>query len=271
MKNIQIMGILNLTPDSFFDGAKHNSITKALKHTENLIESGADIIDIGGESTKPSAKPVSLKEETNRVIPILKEIRKQFPKITLSIDTTKSELMRSAINEGIDIINDISGLMWDKNSTKIVANSNLPVIIMHSPWKPNEMQKKYHYPNGVMSNIISFFDKRIIELTSQNIKRENIIIDPGIGFGKSIDNNFEIISKLNYLKVFNLPILLGASNKSYIFNTINDKKRENQVEGNSITEFIAYKNGANILRVHDVASTVRNIKLSNKFFKNLPL
>lgn len=179
--------------------------------------------------------------------------------------------MKIAINEGIDIINDISGLMWDKNSVEIVANSNIPIIIMHSPWKPNEMQEKYYYPNGVMSNIISFFDKRITELVSQNIKRENIIIDPGIGFGKSIDDNFEIISKLSYLRIFNLPILLGASNKSYIFNTIGDKNIENRIEGNAITEFIAYKNGANILRVHDVASTVRNIKLSNKFFKNLLL
>ncbi len=271
MNKIQIMGILNLTPDSFFDGGKYNSIDKALKHTENLINDGADIIDIGGESTKPSAKSISLKEEINRVIPVLKKLRKEFPDTKFSLDTTKSELMKIAINEGINIINDISGLMWDEKSVKIVAESNLPVVIMHSPWKPHEMQNKYFYPNGAIADIISFFDKRIKELTKQNIKRENIIIDPGIGFGKSIDDNFEIISKLNYLKIFNLPVLLGASNKSYIFNTIQDKDIKKRIEGNSITEFIAYKNGVDILRVHDVASTVRNIKISDKFFKNLSL
>jgi len=268
MSKVQVMGILNLTPDSFFDGGKYNSVKNALDHVEALINNGADIIDIGGESTRPLARPVDLNEEINRVIPVLTEVRKTFPKIKLSLDTTKSELMEIAINEGVDIINDISGLMWDENAVRVVSKADIPVIIMHSPWKPLEMQNTFFYPNGVVSGIISFFNKRIIELTKQNIKRENIIIDPGIGFGKSIEDNFEIISKLDYLKIFNLPILLGASNKSYIFNTINSKDIKKRIEGNAITEFLAIKNGVNILRVHDVASTVRTIELSKNFFKN---
>jgi dihydropteroate synthase len=266
MNKVQIMGILNLTPDSFYDGGKYNSISNALKHVESLIDDGADIIDIGGESTKPSAKSISLEEEINRVIPTLKEIRKNFPKIKISIDTTKSEMMKIAINEGVDMINDISGLLWDENSVRVIAKSDIPVIIMHSPWRPYEMQEKYYYPNGVLSDIISFFNKRVKELIEKNIKRKNIIIDPGIGFGKSVNDNFEIISKLNYLKIFNLPILLGASNKSYIFNTIGHKDIDKRIEGNVITELLAYKNGVSILRVHNVASTLRTIKLANKFF-----
>jgi dihydropteroate synthase len=179
--------------------------------------------------------------------------------------------MEISIDEGIDIINDISGLMWDENSVKIVSKNNTPVIIMHSPWKPHEMQNKFSYPNGVMSDIISFFDNRITNLIKQGVERENIIIDPGIGFGKSIDDNFEIISNLACLKVFNLDILLGASNKSYIFNTIKDNDINKRIEGNAITEFIAYKSGVNILRVHDVASTIRTIRLSSKIKKNLSL
>jgi len=267
MNNIQIMGILNLTPDSFFDGGKHNTIKKALNHVEKLINDGAHIIDIGGESTKPYSKSISIKEENQRVYPVLKEIRKEFPKIKLSIDTTKSEIMKMSIDEGIDIINDISGLMWDRNAVNIVADSNLPIIIMHSPWKPHEMQDKFNYVNGVIIDIISFFNERINYLIKNNVKKNNIIIDPGIGFGKSIEDNFEIISNLSILKKFNTKILVGASNKSYIFNTIKDKKIENRVEGNAITEFLAFKNGANILRVHDVASTVRTLKLSSMFWK----
>jgi len=264
-KKIKIMGILNVTPDSFFDGGKYNNETNALKHAEKLILDGADIIDIGGESTRPFAKPVSLDEELKRVLPTIKAIKREFPETLLSIDTTKAKVMEEAIGEGINIINDISGLLWDKNSVKIVAENDIPVIIMHSPWKPEEMQNRFNYPNGVMSNIISFFDKRIKELLQSGIKRKNIIIDPGIGFGKSVEDNFEIISKLDFLKIFDLPILLGASNKSYIFKTLENKDPSLRVEGNVITEFTAIKKGVDILRVHDVASTLRTIRLSEKF------
>ena len=265
MSNIKVMGILNLTPDSFFDGGKYNSLKKSLKHVEKLIADGADIIDIGGESTKPYAKTVSLKEESLRVIPVLKAIKQEFPNIKISVDTTKSELMKVAIDEGADIINDISGLTWDEKSMNIISQSDIPIVIMHSPWKPQDMQDKFYYPNGVIIDIISFFNERLKTLTEFGVKRNKIILDPGIGFGKSIKDNFEIISNLNVLKQFNLPILLGASNKSYIFNTIKDKAIEKRVEGNAITEYIAIKNNVDILRVHDVASTIRTIKISNLF------
>jgi len=161
MSNIKVMGILNITPNSFFDGGKYNTLKNSLKHVEKLITDGANIIDIGGESTKPYSEPVSLKEETSRVIPVLKAIKQEFPNIKVSIDTTKSELMKRSINEGADIINDISGLMWDKNSINVISQNDIPVVIMHSPWKPNEMQDKYCYPNGVIVDIISFFNERV--------------------------------------------------------------------------------------------------------------
>ncbi len=268
MNKIKVMGILNLTPDSFFDGGKYNSIDNALKHAENLINDGADIIDIGGESTRPYSKQISSEEEIKRVIPILKEIRNSYKDVILSIDTTKSEVMEKSIENGVDIINDVSGLMWDKKSIEIVKESQKPVVIMHSPWKPHEMQDKYSYPNGVLADIISFFNERLNTLTNFGIKKENIILDPGVGFGKSINDNFEIISNLGLLKKIGQPVLLGASNKSYIFQTTGDKTLKNRVEGNVITEFFAIKNNVDNIRVHDVASTIRTIKISSSFFKN---
>ena len=257
-----IMGILNVTPDSFFDGNKYNQEKSAILHVEKMINEGVDIIDIGGESTKPYSQSVSLAEEIKRVIPILKEIRKKFPKIIISVDTTKSKLMQQAIDNGADLINDVSGLTWDKNSIDVIKNNNIPIVIMHSPWKPKEMQDKYFYKNGVLDDIYLFFKERIKTLTNKGIKTENIILDPGIGFGKSVDDNFLIISNLSKFNDLKQPILLGASNKSYITKTLNKKERK---EGNIITEYIACQNNISILRVHDVASTKRTITLFNKF------
>ena len=265
-KNIPlIMGILNITPDSFFDGNVHNNLDDAILHVEKMIKDGADIIDIGGESTKPYSDFVSLEEESRRVIPVLKKIREKFPKILISVDTTKSKLMKEAIEVGADIINDVSGLLWDEDSINIVKDNNIPVIIMHSPWKPKEMQDIYNYKNGVLEDIYSFFYERVNTLVKKGIKKENIILDPGIGFGKSVEDNFLIIKNIKKFHKLNQPILLGASNKSYIGKSI-DVDKNNRKEGNTITEYIACKNGVSILRVHDVLSTKRTIELF-KYFK----
>jgi len=262
-----IMGIVNVTPDSFFDGNRYNNIDTSLFHIEKLIKDGADIIDIGGESTKPYSESVSLDEELRRVIPILTRVRKEFPEIIISVDTNKSKLMEEVISIGADMINDVSGLMWDKNSINIIKKSNIPIVVMHSPWKPKEMQDSFSYKNGVLEDIYNFFLERVDTLTKAGIKKDNIILDPGIGFGKSVEDNFLIISKLSKFNDINQPILLGASNKSYIGKTLNSSL-ENRKEGNSITEYLAYKNGVSILRVHNVASTRRTLKLA-KMFENI--
>lgn len=260
--NPYIMGILNVTPDSFFDGGNYNQIEQSLKHVEKMINEGADIIDIGGESTKPGSDFISEDEELKRVIPVIEKIIKYFPDAILSIDTTKSKVMEESINSGVSIVNDISGLLFDSNSINIIKKYNVPVIIMHSPWKPKTMQNEYNYTKPIINHLIDYFEERKLFLNNNNIN--NIIIDPGIGFGKSVEHNFEIIRKLNELTVLDLPILIGASNKSFIGKTLNVDITLRR-EGNTLSEAISFKNGARIFRVHDVASTKRTLKLAQYF------
>jgi len=261
--NPYIMGILNITPDSFFDGGNYNQIDISLKHVEKMINEGVDIIDIGGESTKPGSDFVSENEELKRVIPVIENIVKYFPNIPLSIDTTKSKVMEESIIRGVSLVNDISGLLFDENSVAIIKKYDIPVVIMHSPWKPKTMQNDYKYTKPIMNHLIDYFNERKSFLKNNNI--HNIIIDPGIGFGKSIEHNFEIIKKLNELTILDLPILIGASNKSFIGKTLNVDLSLRK-EGNTLTEAISFKNGARLFRVHDVASTKRTLKLAKYFF-----
>ncbi|MBN2695147.1 dihydropteroate synthase [bacterium] len=264
LKTPLLMGILNITPDSFFDGGYYTSIDNAIKQVEKLVIDGADIIDIGGESTRPYSDSVSEKEEINRVIPVLKEIKKRFPKIKISIDTTKSAVMKEALIEGVDIINDISALVFDLNAAKELAKYNCPIVIMHSPWRPKTMQSEFNYTKPVIEHIQDYFTERIESLESIGIKKERLILDPGVGFGKSVENNFDIIVGFSKLKSFGRPILIGASNKSYIAKTINDDSFP-RVEGNVLTEVISLLNEVDILRVHDIASTKKTLKLFNSF------
>ncbi len=252
-----IMGILNLTPDSFFDGSKHNTKDAAIKHVDYMLENGLDILDIGGESTRPYSDLVSLEEERKRVIPILEEIRKRHKDLIISIDTNKTQIMKEAIDIGVEIINDVSALSWDENSKNVIKENDVLCVLMHSPHKPKDMQDVFSYKNGVVNDIINYFENRLKELTDFGINKDKFIIDPGIGFGKSIDDNFKIIKNLKKLKKFNLPVLLGASNKSYIFKTIG---HENRYIGNIITEYLAIQSKMNIIRVHDVKSTKNTLE-----------
>ena len=247
-KEKYVMGILNVTPDSFSDGGMFNNVEKALKHTEEMIEQGADFIDIGGESTRPGAEKVSEEEEKRRVIPVIKEIRNNFPNIPISIDTYKANVAKEAIKSGADIINDISGLQFDKQMKDVAKAFDVPVIVTHIKGTPKDMQKNPYYAD-VMKELLEYFEERINLLTDFGI--EKIIIDPGIGFGKRVEDNLKIIRNISEFTIFHLPLLLGASRKSFIGNILNETV-EKRLSGTMAVDAYALMNGVNIIRVHDV-------------------
>ncbi len=243
-----IMGILNITPDSFSDGGLYNSIEKALKRVQTMIEEEADIIDIGGESTRPGAEKITEEEEKKRTIPIIKEIRKNFPDIPISIDTYKASVAEEALKNGADIINDISGLQFDEKMQAIAREFDAPVVIMHIKGTPKNMQQNPQYED-VMKELLEYFDERINALTNFGIKK--IIIDPGIGFGKRLEDNLKIIKNIDEFSIFNLPVLLGVSRKSFIGSVL-DKTVENRLYGSAAANAYVLLKGASIIRVHDI-------------------
>lgn len=260
-----VMGILNVTPDSFYDGGNYYDIEDALNRARKMIDDGADIIDIGGESTRPNSTYVSIDEETKRVIPIIKELSKEI-QTPISIDTYKSEVADKAIKAGAQIINDISGLQADKEMTKVVAANNTPVIIMHIKGLPHDFPKDPTYVE-LIPEIISFLEKRIEYSVKSGIAHDKIIIDPGIGFGKGAKHNLEILRHLNELKCLNLPIMIGTSQKSFISKTLDlsedsdIKENDSRLIGTLVTLVISLLKGANIVRVHNVKEAVQTIKM----------
>ncbi len=252
-----IMGILNVTPDSFSDGGKFNSADSALKHTEEMLEEGADIIDVGGESTRPGAEKVPLDVEIKRTVPIIKAIRKEFKNAVISIDTYKSEVAERAIESGANIINDISGLRFDENMPSVAAKYDMPVVAMHIKGTPKDMQKDPHYEN-VVKELLEYFTERIETLKKQGVN--NIIIDPGIGFGKRLKDNLEIIKHIDALTVFHLPLLLGVSRKSFIGTLLNEPVNKRLI-GTLASNMWGVLNGANILRLHDVKAHMEMLKI----------
>jgi dihydropteroate synthase len=265
-KQTIIMGTLNVTPDSFSDGGKYFSIDSAVNHAILMEKEGANIIDIGGESTRPGAKPVSLDEEINRVIPVLEELVKKI-KVPISIDTYKSKIAKKALEVGANMINDITSLQGDKLLASIIAEYEVPVCLMHMKGSPRNMQINPVY-DDVIKEITSFLKKRADYAISCNIKKENIIIDPGLGFGKrtgkGIEDNCEILKRLAELKKLGYPMLVGASRKTFIGNICGGKKPlpvEERLEGSLAAACIAVANGADIIRVHDIKETRRCIDL----------
>ena len=257
-----IMGILNVTPDSFSDGGKYFSNDKALKRTEEMIKEGADFIDVGGESTRPGSQRVSLDEELKRVIPVIEAISKEFPDIPISIDTYKSKVAKEAIDAGAWIVNDISGLNFDENMKNVVINEKVPVIIMHIKGTPENMQKNPQYDN-LINEIFSYLKRSIDIIDQNNGDPQNIILDPGIGFGKTFDHNLEIINRLPEFKSFGLPILIGASRKSFIGAILNKDNPVERVTGSLSIAAISSIKGAKILRVHDVKETFEVLKVAD--------
>ena len=256
-----IMGILNMTPDSFSDGGQFKSHNKAIDHALKMVEEGANIIDIGGESTRPGAEAVQLEEELSRTIPIIEAIRLKSDCL-ISIDTYKSKVAMAALAAGADMVNDISGLTFDHNMASLIAERNVPVIIMHIKGKPGDMQKNPNYDN-LIKEIKAFFEIQIAIAKKAGIDSGNIILDPGIGFGKRLEDNFEIIRELGQISTMGYPVLLGPSRKSFIGFTL-DLPIEERIEGTLASITAGVINGARIVRVHDIRATRRTLTITEK-------
>ena len=253
----KIMGIINMTDDSFYDGGTNYNSNKTLKKVTKFIKEEADIIDIGGYSSRPGARNISIKEEWNRIKDIIPIVNKNFPKTIISVDTFRSEIAKRAIENGAHIINDISGGSIDKSLFDTVASLKTPYILTHIKGNPENMQENPKY-NSVINEINEYFQKKIKTLKSKGIN--NIIIDPGFGFGKSLQHNYEILNNLNKFKKFNLPILVGVSRKSMIYRLLKTNPKE-ALNGTTVVNTLCLLGGANILRVHDVKEAKECIKI----------
>ncbi len=244
------MGVLNTTPDSFSDGGKYYDTEKAITRALEMAREGADIIDIGGESTRPAAYDVSEDEEMRRVIAVVRAISKKI-EVPISIDTRKAAVAESAIKEGASIINDVSGMKHDPNMAKVAARNNVAVILMHMKGTPRDMQSSPRY-RDVVADIIKSLKESIGIARHAGVKEKKIIIDPGIGFGKTVEHNLEILNRLDEFKALGRPICVGTSRKSFIGKVLNLKDPNDRLAGTIATSAISVMNGANILRVHDV-------------------
>jgi dihydropteroate synthase len=259
-----IMGILNLTPDSFSDGGKFLKKEDALRHAQEMEKEGADIIDVGGESTRPGARTVSLKEELRRVIPLIRELRKKI-RIPISIDTRKAKVAKEAIENGANIINDVSALRYDPDMFRVAKKYRVPIIIMHMKGTPRSMQNSPQY-RDVISEIYAFFEKTIQKMVQEGIDENKIIIDPGIGFGKTLEHNLQILRRLREFKSLGRPILVGPSRKSFIGQILN-LPVDRRLNGTLASCACAIMNGADILRVHDVREVVELTKVVDKLVR----
>ncbi|MBN1898161.1 MAG: dihydropteroate synthase [Spirochaetes bacterium] len=246
---ILIMGVLNLTPDSFYDGGRYIKKEEAIKKACSLVNEGADILDIGAESTRPGALKLSEQEERDRLIPVLKALRKRI-RIPLSVDTYKSEIARAALDEGCDIINDISGLGFDKKMAPVISAYRAGLVIMHMKGTPRTMQKNPAY-RDLITEIKNFFKKSLKIALEKGINYDKIILDPGIGFGKTVEHNYSIINRLSEFKTFKRPVLIGVSRKSLIGKVL-DQSAEERLLGTIVLNTVSILKGANIIRVHDV-------------------
>lgn len=259
IKNPIVMGILNITPDSFYEGSRVNNTSEILFSAKEMIRHGATILDIGGQSTRPGAEEIGIDEELKRVIPAIQIIRKNFPDSFLSIDTYHHKVAEEAVQNGVDIINDISGGSFDRDMISTVASLNVPYICMHIQGTVKTMQENAQYKN-VTLEVIDFFIRKIEECNKAGIK--DLIIDPGFGFGKTIEHNFQLIKELESFKILKKPLLLGVSRKSTIYKTLGISANES-LNGTSVLNTIGLLKGVSILRVHDVKEAVEAIKLCN--------
>jgi len=257
LDTVQVMGILNVTPDSFSDGGKFANFDSALKQVELMITSGADIIDIGGESTRPGAIDVCEVDEIARVIPLLKAIKARFD-VAVSIDTSKAVVMSEAIIHGTDMINDVRALQ-NEGCLDTVAQCDVQLCLMHMKGLPRTMQEKPHYEN-IIKDIVEFFTQRIENCVQRGINKQRLVLDPGFGFGKNLSHNFQMLAQLNQFKTLELPLLAGISRKSMLGDLLN-RDVEQRLSGSLTAAIVAIQQGASIIRVHDVAETVDALKV----------
>lgn len=254
-----VMGILNITEDSFYDGGKYTIEKTWLNQTEKMLADGADIIDIGAASTRPGAKIVSESNEMQIILRVLNSVRSKFPDCLISIDTYHSNVAKAAVENGADIINDISGGEFDDKMFEIIAKENVPYILMHIQGKPENMQLNPHYEN-IIQDMVLYFAKKTDTLKLSGVN--DVIIDPGFGFGKTIEDNYKVMKQLDFFNLFGLPVLVGISRKSMISRLLNISAKD-ALNGSSILNTIALMKGAKILRVHDIKEAVEAVKIVN--------
>ncbi len=259
-----ILGVLNLTPDSFSDGGKFNKKSKGISHAVNLYKDGASIIDVGGESTRPGSKPVNKKQEWNRINKILKLIVKKIP---VSLDTRKSEIMENGIIMGVKMINDVSGLNYDNRTIDILKKYKIPFVIQHSIRKPENMQNNPKYKNELL-DIYDYFEDKIKLIRSKGIKHNNIILDPGIGFGKNLKHNMNLIRNISIFHSLGFPILVGNSRKRFIKDIAKKNDSNTRIGGTMASSIYLMMQGVQILRIHDVNEVIQGIKVFNEIIKN---
>jgi len=261
--NVKIMGVLNVTPDSFSDGGMFLEESKAYDQASLMIKDGATIIDIGGESTRPGSKQINEKEEWERVKNIIIKVKKNFPKILLSLDTRKSYVMRMGIEHGIDIINDVSGLNFDVKSFKTISTKNIPFVLHHMQGTPDTMQKNPKYGDALL-DIFDFFEEKINFCIKKKYKKDFIVVDPGIGFGKNLDHNLRIISKISTFHSLGCPILIGTSRKRFIEHIVTKFDTPDRTGGTLASVLYGLLQGVQLFRVHNVKEINQGILVFNK-------
>ncbi len=265
-KNPILMGVLNVTPDSFSDGGKYNTTFRALDHVKSMIDFGAHIIDVGGESTRPGAKSVSEQDEITRVSETIQLIKKKYPNQLISLDTRKSKVMQHGLSIGVDMLNDVSALDFDPQSYQVIKASGKPIVLNHSQGIPEDMQNNPTYEN-VLLDIFDYFENKIKFLKDNGIKDEQIIIDPGIGFGKTLEHNLEIISKISLFHSLGYPIMVGPSRKSFIGKIMGEKDNPQRLGGTIASVLYSYLQGIQLFRVHDIQETSEALKVYSQFLK----
>jgi dihydropteroate synthase len=269
-KRTYLMGVLNVTPDSFSDGGDFYTIESALAQAENMVKSGVDIIDIGGQSTRPGAAEISLEEEIDRVIPVVQILRQKaeiFGSVPISVDTTRAQVAKAAVEAGADIINDISGATFDSEMLSTVAHLKVPIILMHIRGTPQTMQKLTDY-RDLIGEIREFLESRIAAAVAAGIDKSHIILDPGIGFAKNYSQNLEILQQLAKFRGLDCPILVGVSRKSFIGHILNQPLAKQRIWGTAAACTGAIANSADILRVHDVREMYDVCLVADAIFRN---
>lgn len=264
LESPMVMGIINVTPDSFYSGSRVSAETNAIDLADKMIKDGASILDIGGYSSRPGATDISVQEEIDRVVPVIESLRSKHNNIYISIDTFRSAVVKEAIKAGADIVNDISGGELDELMFDTVTQLNAPYILMHMKGTPQNMKDQTHYENMLLE-ILDYFQTKVTDLQARGNK--DIVIDPGFGFAKTVKQNFELLKTLKSFKILELPILVGLSRKSMIYKSLSIDSSQ-ALNGTTALNMIALQNGANILRVHDVKEAVETVKLFNLTYVN---
>lgn len=266
-KRTYLMGVLNVTPDSFSDGGEFDTLAAALAQAQRLIEAGADILDIGGQSTRPGAVEISLEEELNRVLPVVEALRSQNVSIPISVDTTRAVVAQRAIAAGADMVNDISGGTFDPEMFPVIAQLGVPIVLMHIRGTPQTMQQLTDYQD-LIGEIYQFLESQIAAAERAGIKQQNLIIDPGIGFAKTAEQNLELLRQLPTFRSLGVPILVGVSRKSFIGRILNQPDPKNRVWGTAAACCAAIAGSADILRVHDILEMHDVCRVADAIWRN---